>query len=219
MALVVTNIAPALWYQPFTGPSAIERSKSGAARAELVYYVNGGFWPGAGANNDKELDLTITLPKSYGYVLTDMSAQLTNDTGEVLAQNIALVRVQPDDSATGPGSHWTVLEAPPYNPPAAYGLAGNVTLSTLTELRNSFMVVQDSPDVQFTKKIYNIKQKPTFLIYPWKNTTENSSTTISFFDNVDQAPGYTVQFQARFLQFDVNQGYDYVLQSPLLVRP
>lgn len=219
MALVTTNIAPAVWYQPFTGPSAIERSKSGAARAELVYYVNGGSWPAAGALNDKELDLTITLPKSYGYVLTDMSAQLTNDGGDVQAQNTALVRVQPDDSATGPGSHWTVLEAPPFNPPAAYGNSGATAPTTFHEMKNAEMIVRDAGDVLFTKKIYNIKQKPTFLIYPWKNTSDTSSITVSFFDNVDGADAYTVQFQARFLQFDVNQGYDYILQSPILVRP
>lgn len=218
MALAITNITPALWYQPFTGPSAIERSRSGAARAELVYYVNGGSWPASGAGNDKELDLTITLPKSYGYVLTDMSAQLTNDSGFVSAQNNALVQVQPDDAATGPGSHWTVLEAN-YNVPAAYGVVGGSSLSTTLQLYDSNMVVKDSPDTVLAKKIYNIKQKPTFLIYPWKNTSDTSSTSISFFDNVDDSPAYTLQFQARFLQFDVNQGYDYILQSPVLVRP
>lgn len=219
MALITTNISPAIWYQPFTGPSAIERSKSGAARAELVYYVNGGAWPAAGVGNDKELDLTITLPKSYGYVLTDMSAQLTNDDGYVFAQNNALVRVQPDDSATGPGSHWTVLEAPPLNPPASYGVDNADTNQTRIDMRNAQMIVKDAADTLFTKKIYNIKQKPTFLIYPWKNTQDTSSTTISFFDNEDNSPAYTLQFQARFLQFDVNQGYDYILQSPVLVRP
>lgn len=219
MALQITNITPALWYQPFTGPSAIERSRSGAARAELVYYVNGGSWPASGAGNDKELDLTITLPKSYGYVLTDMSAQLTNDSGYVFAQNNALVQVQPDDAATGPGSHWTVLEAPPFNPPASYGVDTADGSRPGNDMRNSQMIVKDAGDTLLTKKSYNIKQKPTFLIYPWKNTSETSSTTISFFDNVDNAPAYTLQFQARFLQFDVNQGYDYILQSPVLVRP
>ena len=218
MALVITTITPALWYQPFVGPSQLVRQQSGVARAELVYYINGGSWPAPGANNDKQLDITITLPKSYGYVLTDMTAQITNATSTVTAQNNALVQVLPDDAATGPGSFWTYLQAPVFNPPAAYGIQGNVGLSTATEANNANMIVKDAPDTILSKKVYNLNDKPTFLIYPWKNVQETSSVTSSFFDNVDNSEAYTVQYQARFLQFDVQQGYDFVLQSPVLTR-
>ena len=218
MALAITTITPALWYQPFVGPSQLVRQQSGVARAELVYYINGGSWPASGAGNDKQLDITITLPKSYGYVLTDMTAQITQDPGICTAQNNALVQVLPDDAATGPGSFWTYLQAPVFNPPAAYGISPGSSLGTNTELYNSNMVVKDSPDDYLTKKIYNLNAKPTFLIYPWKNVQETSSVTSSFFDNLDNTDEYTIQYQARFLQFDVQQGYDYVLQSPVLTR-
>ena len=217
MALTITTITPALWYQPFVGPSQLVRQQSGVARAELVYYINGGSWPASGADNDKQLDITITLPKSYGYVLTDMTAQVTNDSSHVYAQNNALVQVLPDDAATGPGSFWTYLQAPPYNVPAAYGNGGSSSASVL-ELYNAEMIVKDNPDTLLTKKVYNLASKPTFLIYPWKNVQETSSVTSSFFDNQDNSGAYTIQFQARFLQFDVQQGYDYVLQSPVLTR-
>ena len=218
MALVITTITPAVWYQPFVGPPQLQRQQSGVARAELVYYINGGSWPASGADNDKQLDITITLPKSYGYVLTDMTAQITRDPGICTAQNNALVQVLPDDAATGPGSFWTYLQAPVFNPPAAYGINATASLSTNTEYYNSNMVVKDGIDDYLTKKIYNLNDKPTFLIYPWKNVQETSSVTSSFFDNVDNSGAYTVQYQARFLQFDVQQGYDYVLQSPVLTR-
>lgn len=218
MALVITTITPALWYQPFVGPSQLVRQQSGVARAELVYYINGGSWPASGANNDKQLDINITLPKSYGYVLTDMSAQITNTNGYLYSQNNALVQVLPDDAATGPGSFWTYLEAPAFNPPAAFGIDPGAALTTTTEKNNSQMIVKDAPDAFTTKKVYSLKDKPTFLIYPWKNVQETSSVTSSFFDNIDESPAYTVQYQARFLQFDVQQGYDFVLQSPVLTR-
>ncbi len=218
MALVITTITPALWYQPFVGPSQLVRQQSGVARAELVYYINGGSWPASGANNDKQLDIDITLPKSYGYVLTDMTAQITQDGGLVSAQNNALVQVLPDDAATGPGSFWTYLEAPVFNPPAAYGIYPGGTTGVNASYVDSNMVVKDAPDTQLSKKVYNLNAKPTFLIYPWKNVQETSSVTSSFFDNVDNSAAYTVQYQARFLQFDVQQGYDYVLQSPVLTR-
>jgi hypothetical protein len=218
MALVVTTITPAIWYQPFVGPPQLQRQQSGVARAELVYYINGGSWPASGANNDKQLDIDITLPKSYGYVLTDMTAQLTNAAGYIYAQNNALVQVLPDDAATGPGSFWTYLEAPVFNPPAGFGISAAGTLNTTTQMYNSLMVVKDDPDSFLSKKVYNLNQKPTFLIYPWKNVQETSSVTSSFFDNVDNSEAYTVQYQARFLQFDVQQGYDFVLQSPVLTR-
>jgi len=218
MALAITTITPALWYQPFVGPSQLVRQQSGVARAELVYYINGGSWPASGANNDKQLDITITLPKSYGYVLTDMTAQITNSVGFVSAQNNALVQVLPDDAASGPGSFWTYLQAPVANVPAAYSYFGNTALSTYTDYVDSMMLVKDSPDTELSKKVYNLNDKPTFLIYPWKNVQETSSVTSSFFDALDNSAAYTVQYQARFLQFDVQQGYDYVLQSPVLTR-
>mgnify|MGYP003674971628 CR=1 FL=1 len=219
MALVVTTITPAVWYQPFVGPPQLQRQQSGVARAELVYYINGGSWPASGINNDKQLDITITLPKSYGYVLTDMSALLTYDGGYITAQNNAQVQVLPDDAATGPGSFWTYLQAPVFNPPAAYGIAAGITDSSTLQLQNSNMIVKDgAPDPLLTKKVYNLNAKPTFLIYPWKNVQETSSVKASFFDNVDNSAAFTVQYQARFLQFDVQQGYDYVLQSPVLTR-
>ena len=218
MALVITTITPALWYQPFVGPSQLVRQQSGVARAELVYYINGGSWPASGANNDKQLDIDITLPKSYGYVLTDMTALITYDGGYVTAQNNAQVQVLPDDAATGPGSFWTYLEAPVYNPPAAFGIFGGTGLDHLGQSVNSQMIVKDAPDAVLTKKVYNLNDKPTFLIYPWKNVQETSSVTSSFFDNVDNSGAYTFQYQARFLQFDVQQGYDFVLQSPVLTR-
>ena len=218
MALVITTITPAVWYQPFVGPSQLVRQQSGVARAELVYYINGGSWPAPGANNDKQLDIDITLPKSYGYVLTDMTAQITNSVGFVSAQNNALVQVLPDDAATGPGSFWTYLQAPVFNPPAAYSSFGNTALSTLNQYVDSMMLVKDSPDTSLGKKVYNLNDKPTYLIYPWKNVQETSSITASFFDALDNSAAYTIQYQARFLQFDVQQGYDYVLQSPVLTR-
>ena len=218
MALVSTTITPAVWYQPFVGPSQLVRQQSGVARAELVYYINGGSWPASGANNDKQLDIDITLPKSYGYVLTDMTAQITNSVGFVSAQNNALVQVLPDDAATGPGSFWTYLQAPVFNPPAAYSSFGNTALSTLNQYVDSMMLVKDSPDTSLGKKVYNLNDKPTYLIYPWKNVQETSSITASFFDALDNSAAYTIQYQARFLQFDVQQGYDYVLQSPVLTR-
>ena len=218
MALVITTITPAVWYQPFVGPPQLQRQQSGVARAELVYYINGGSWPAPGANNDKQLDIDITLPKSYGYVLTDMTAQITNSVGFVSAQNNALVQVLPDDAATGPGSFWTYLQAPVFNPPAAYSSFGNTALSTLNQYVDSMMLVKDSPDTSLGKKVYNLNDKPTYLIYPWKNVQETSSITASFFDALDNSAAYTIQYQARFLQFDVQQGYDYVLQSPVLTR-
>ena len=217
MALVITTITPAVWYQPFVGPPQLQRQQSGVARAELVYYINGGSWPAPGANNDKQLDTTITLPKSYGYVLTDMTAQITDSAGYCSAQNNALVQVLPDDAATGPGSFWTYLQAPVFNPPVSYG-AGQTTLNSAASWYDSNMVVKDAPDTLLSKKVYNLNDKPTFLIYPWKNVQETSSVTSSFFDNVDNSLAYTIQYQARFLQFDVQQGYDYVLQSPVLTR-
>ena len=52
MALITTNASLLRQYNAFTGLSALERSQSGVARAELIYYGSTD-WddPGAGNNH------------------------------------------------------------------------------------------------------------------------------------------------------------------------
>ena len=67
MSLVNTTGTLIRQYNAFTGLSALERSQSGIARAEVVYYNVNDSWPGAGGS-DRRLYQTgqLDLPKDFG---------------------------------------------------------------------------------------------------------------------------------------------------------
>ena len=77
MANIVTTGTLIRQYNAFTGLSAVERSQSGVARAEIVYYNVNDDWPAPGAGNDRTYQTgTIDLPQDFGYVLTDAYVRL-----------------------------------------------------------------------------------------------------------------------------------------------
>ena len=79
MALITTNASLQRQYNAFTGLSATERSQSGIARAELIYYGDTD-WDGPGAGNNRLWQVPqTTLPEDFGYVLTDVFISVTTD--------------------------------------------------------------------------------------------------------------------------------------------
>ena len=77
MALITTTASLIRQYNAFTGLSALERSQSGIARAELVYYNVNDSWPAPGAGNNRIYQTgDISLPKDFGYVITDAFMQI-----------------------------------------------------------------------------------------------------------------------------------------------
>ena len=80
MALITTTGSLIRQYNAFTGLSAIERSQSGIARAEVVYYIVNDDWPAPGAGNRRLYQTgQLELPKDFGYVLTDAFVRISSD--------------------------------------------------------------------------------------------------------------------------------------------
>ena len=64
MATIATTGSFVRQYNAFTGLSATERSQSGIARAEVVYYNVNDDWPAPGAGNNRIYQTgTLDLPK------------------------------------------------------------------------------------------------------------------------------------------------------------
>ena len=86
MAIVTTTASLIRQYNAFTGLSANERSQSGIARAEIVYYNVNDDWPAPGAGNNRLYETgQIDLPKDFGYVLTDAFVRI-DATGDASIQ-------------------------------------------------------------------------------------------------------------------------------------
>ena len=110
MALVTTTGSLIRQYNAFTGLSAIERSQSGIARAEVVYYNVNDDWPAPGAGNRRIYQTgDISLPKDFGYVITDAFMQITrNNSDDILTEAVAALRISPG-GVLGPQINTTLV--------------------------------------------------------------------------------------------------------------
>jgi len=219
MALITTTASLIRQYNAFTGLSALERSQSGIARAEVVYYnVNDDFpAPGSGNNRTYTSGL-IDLPKDFGYVLTDAYIQLAGSSDDnVEAEAVGSVTLYPG-GVLGPQINTTLESVPSRQsnvPSTAIG-------DTQARRYNTFF-----PDGNATRNStinYFLASKPSAIIYPFGSqtytSTPNPASQFEFALGEAQADGnaYVATCYVRFLQYDIDQSYNYVIQSPQLTR-
>ena len=65
--------------------------------------------------------------------------------------------------------------------------------------------------------VFNMPIKPTALLYPYPGV-DNISVVSMFAEQTQQQGAIAYRFYARFLQYDITQGFNYVVQSPRLTR-
>ena len=215
MALITTNASLIRQYTPFTGLSATERSQSGIARAELVYY-GGVDWNGPGAGNDRLIQVPqTTLPEDFGYVLTDVFVSVKDDVGAyVAAEGVGQMRLFPG-GILGPMINLTLRSNDSkmgINPTTPIGDVPSNQFNTLfPSIYGSRGVVNYTLDKNFTG-----------LIYPYggKAYSDDPKSTfdLALGEQLQNGLDYIVYFYIRFLQYDIDQSYNYVIQSPQLTR-
>ena len=212
MALITTTGSLIRQYNAFSGLSATERSQSGIARAEVVYYTVNDSWPAPGAGNFREYQSgQIDLPKDFGYVLTDAYVSVDCTGDDVDAEMNGVLRIFPG-GILGPNIHLN-LEALP----SRMGLSAT-------------QAVGDVPVVQYNSTfpsfgsqgriVYRLADYPKALLYPFganTYTTDPNPATVweyGLSERYENGSGYDVNAYFRFLQYDIDQSYNYVVQSP-----
>ena len=218
MALISTTAALIKQYNAFTGLSASERSQSGIARAEIVYYNVNDDFSAAGSGNLREyVTGTKELPKDYGYVLTDVFVKVEAvNSATIGTEMIGNFRLYPG-GVLGPQIN-TVMHAEP----------SAQSFTTTTPIGDTPANAYNTNYPSFGTKgsiTYIVKDKPTALLYPFSSnsyTSDPNPTTIFEFQIGEQAEGLTTDYRVssyvRFLQYDIDQSYNYVVQSPQLTR-
>ena len=218
MALVTTTGSIIRQYNAFTGLSARERSQSGIARAEIVYYNGNDDWPIAGAGNNREYTTGfVNLPQDFGYVLTDCYVSVAADAdGEIGVEMTGGLRLYPG-GILGPRIE-TTLQALP----SAQNSVGNTAVGSIAAnaYNTRFPAFGANGQVNF-----ELVSKPSALIYPFgSNQYTTASNPASVFQLsigeqvINKPKAYDVTVYLRFLQYDVDQSYNYVIQSPQLTR-
>lgn len=212
MALVTTNGSASKLYNPFTGLSAIERSRSGIARAELVYYTVNDDWPATGAGDNRIYQLEYDLPYGYGYVLTDAFVLLEE---AAYANATASMTLYPG-GILGPQINLTLP-----SDPDRQNETGTTAVGDLPAINYNVIYPYRSNKLQIT---YQLREKPTALLYPFgaeQYTTDQKPQTrfnLQFSEQKTQRSAADVTAYVRFLQYDIDQSYNYPLQSPQLTR-
>ena len=217
MAVTLTTASLIRQYNAFTGLSATERSQSGIARAEVVYYNVNDNWGTAGAGNERIYKTGILdLPKDFGYVLTDAYCRIQAN-GLVNASAASILRLFPGGTL-GPQINLTLESVGDRQNASATTAIGTIGANSYNTIRP----VDTSNDGAMVHKLVD---KPTALLYPFGSnsytSTPNPATSWDWSIGEEyQGSGtsYDVSCYFRFLQYDIDQSYNYVIQSPQLTR-
>ncbi len=216
MALITTTASLIRQYNAFTGLSALERTQSGIARAEVVYYNVNDDWPNPGAGNNRLYQTgQLSLPKDFGYVLTDASVVVKSPSSNV-HEAVAQIRIFPG-GVLGPQIN-TTLEAPAGRQDAT----GTTAIGSLGA--QTYNTIYPSLFGEDGAMVFNLTSKPTNLIYPFGSNSYTSTTNpaslweFGLGEQYENGPAYEISSYFRFLQYDIDQSYNYVVQSPQLTR-
>lgn len=215
MATIATNASLTRQYNAFTGLSATERSQSGIARAEVVYYGSVD-WNGPGAGNNRYIQVPqTTLPEDFGYVLTDVFIGIKDDAGtQIKAEAVGHMRLFPG-GILGPMVNLQLKSIPSRQDATGTTQIGNVAADNYNGMY---------PSIYGARSVLNYELSRDYkgLIYPFgakSYTTDPKSTfDLALSEQYQNGTDYIVNFYIRFLQYDIDQTYNYVIQSPQLTR-
>jgi len=214
MAVITTTGNLIRQYNAFTGLSAVQRSQSGIARAEIVYYNVNDDWPVPGSGNSRVYTTgVIDLPTDFGYVLTDAYCKI-DATGNLTCDASSTLQVRVGGTL-GPQINMTLK-----SDPNRQDVNGSTAIGSIPVHR--YNSVFGGSEFSIT---HYLTEKPSSIIYPFQSnaytTTPNPASqwvwTVGE-ETLGVGIAYDVSVYFRFLQYDIDQSYNYVIQSPQLTR-
>jgi len=211
MATILTSVTPSQRYTPFTGLTELERAQSGIARAEDVRKASG-TWSGPGAGNDRVIEFNHSLDPDYGYIVMDCFAKFYK-VGELQMEAVGNFQIQ-----TTPGhADNEIIETQMICDAGRQNSTGTTAIGSITALTyNSFRPADSANSAAMTFRL--ALPKPSMLIFPFAQTGYPPSITVTFGEQALAASDYSYYFYLRLLQYDISQGYNYVIQTPQLTR-
>jgi hypothetical protein len=211
MALVTNTVTPTVRTTPFTGLSETVREASGIARAEEVHSAYG-TWPATGAGDERSISFLWSLNPDYGYVLMDFTAAFIHSSNYNSMSAVGAMEIATN---TGPGAadterqHYALTNHPGRSSPSGTTNIGDISE---TYYNRQAPITGDNSIMIFEMPI-----KPTGLLYPFPGV-DDVSLVAMFGEERTNMPAFAYRMYCRFLQYDITQGYNYVVQSPLLTR-
>jgi hypothetical protein len=209
MALVTTSVTPTVRITPFTGLSQTARERSGIARAEETH-SSYGIWPATGTGDNRGLIFSWDLNPDYGYVLMDCTCAFLRDAGSITMEATGFMEIGTD---LGPGAsdkerqHYQLVSHPSRQDSA----------NTATDSSGANYNSMQPAGTDVGAMIFNMPIKPSGLLFPFPGVTSIEIATV-FGELPTNKVAVAYRFFCRFLQYDITQGYNYVISSPRLTR-
>jgi hypothetical protein len=208
MSVVTTTVTVTPRITPFTGLSEMARERSGIARAEVVYSSKG-LWDQAGAGNSRGLIFNWDLDPDYGYVLMDCNALFLIAADQLTMKASSWMQITQELPGTDEDQYYQLESLPGRMNNSGGGVIGDMSA---VDYNNLYPSGTDVGSMAF-----NMKYKPTGLLYPFPQVSLMSCSTV-FGDFVNNEPQVGYRYYCRFLQYDITQGYNYIINSPALTR-
>jgi len=211
MGQVTTTVSPEVRITPFTGLSETRRERSGIARAEVVY-SGYGLWPATAAGDNRSISFLFSLDPDYGYVMMDSNAAFIKASSYIDMEANGVMEIS---TATGPGasqseSQWYQYE----NLPSRQDNGGNTAVGSIAaDNWNSLYPITGGNAIM----AFTMVNKPTAMLYPFPGV-DTIDCVAMFAEQLTEQIVIAYRFYTRFLQYDITQGYNYVVNSPIMTR-
>ena len=211
MTVIVTNVTPEQRYTPFTGLTELQRAQSGIARAEDARKASGS-WAATGAGERRVINFNHSLDPDYGYIVMDCFAKFYA-TGNLSMEAVGNFQIQ-----TTPGHPDNeIIESSMISSPSRQDSIGSTAIGSISSFAyNAFKPADAANNNSITFRL--AEPKPSMLIFPFASTGYSPSITVTFAQDVVNSPAFNYYFYLRLLQYDISQGYNYVIQTPQLTR-
>ena len=211
MALVTTTVTPEVRITPFTGISEVQREKSGIARAEVVYSAYG-IWPATGAGDQRSISFLWTLDPDYGHVLMDSNAAFIKYNAYIDMEATGVMEIS---TSLGPGATQNESQWYQYQNLASRqdGTGSTAIGSIAADNYNSMFPVTGGNSIM----AFSMLHKPTALLYPFAGV-DSIGCVAMWGEQETEEIAIAYRFYTRFLQYDIVQGYNYVVNSPIMTR-
>ena len=209
MALVTTTVTPEPRITPFTGLSETLRERSGIARAEVVYSAYG-IWPATGAGDNRSISFILPLDADYGYTLMDSNSAFILNNAYLDMEATGVMEINTELRTGDQESQWYQYQ----NNPSRQDAGGPTAVGSITsdEWNTMFPITGLNGIMVFT-----MNTKPSALLYPFPGV-DGITCTAMWGEERTQEGAIAYRFYTRFLQYDITQGYNYVVNSPRLTR-
>ena len=214
MATIHTILTPEGRHIPFTGGTDAQRLAVGAARGETRFFDStASNWPAPGGGNNRSLAITFDLDAAYAWVITDISAVFISPTADNLGMDAVGMLEFKLPTPGGVEYVYTPMVSPPSRQNPTSGTAiGDIDAR---EYNSQYPLIDSSTLSSMT---FVAETLPTYLMYPFDSVKTAVEVTAVFSEGNTAPSAATCRFAARCLQYDINQAYDYRVQSPQLMR-